>query len=62
MSNGNTQLAIRSSVGDIFVMLLRAGINRRCAKSHLRKHTLVAGDFDMAERDEGLSRRKVLEC
>ena len=40
-------LAIRSEVGDIFVMLQRAGINRRCAQSHLRKRKLVAEDFDM---------------
>jgi hypothetical protein len=40
-------LAIRSSVGDIFVMLQRAGINRRHDQSHLRKRKLVAGDFDM---------------
>jgi hypothetical protein len=55
-------LAIRTGVGDIFVMLLRAGINRRQDQSGLRERKLVTGDSTMTERDDGLSRRKVLEC
>src|SRR5580765_4497804 len=49
-------------VDDFFVMLLRAGINRRHDQSGLRKRKLVTGDMTMAERDDGLNRRKVLEC
>ena len=46
-------------VDDFFVMLLRAGINRRHDQSGLRKRKLVTGDMAMAERDDGLNRRKV---
>src|SRR5262245_51066630 len=38
-------------------MLHRAGINRRHDQSHLRKRKLVAGDFNMSERDDVLSPR-----
>ena len=43
-------------VSDIFVMSPRAGINRRHDQSPLRKCRLVAGGFDMAEREQSLSR------
>src|SRR5262245_8875905 len=38
-------------------MLHRAGINRRHDQSLLRKRKLVAGDFNMSERDDGVSPR-----
>jgi hypothetical protein len=38
--------AIRTGVDDIFVMLLRAGINRRHDQSGLCKRKLVMGELD----------------
>jgi hypothetical protein len=49
-----------TGVDDIFVTLLRAGINRRHDESGLRKRKLVMADTTMTERDDGLNRRKVV--
>jgi len=43
-------LAIWRSVGDIFVMLRRLGINRRHDQSHLRKRKLFAGDCSVSHQ------------
>src|SRR6185312_12935575 len=45
-----------------FVMLARAGINLRPVQSNPRKHQPATGDSTMTDRDDGLNRRKVLEC
>ena len=54
--------AYRTDASDIFVMSARAGINLRPVQSSPRKRQPVTGDSTMTDRDDGLNRRKVLEC